>query len=448
MALVAAFLVAAIIATRRVKGPVWALALAWLFCLAPIVFGWIDYGFFDPGSWTYALATIAALGAYIAGCGLWLALPRTPLTRPDAATAARQFAAGHAYARFAWWVGIAGAACVTADFALSGGAGLDDLAALRDSVVERTSASALAQIGSVMTWGCLYCFIFALVFQAKLRRAEFFRMLVPIAGYFLLSVFSAGRQASFQIMLVTGLAIAVVRARRTAGETSRRRSPATLFAAVAVAGLMIAYMGYVAVARNDNSIDDDKARVIVQLFDAQLSDGTDRVLSALGPGVHSAAVEGMVYFSSSIALFQKYLTIRFDGLTFGGMTFPFVFRQIQDFTGIRTGSLLNDKMARLADTGVLGAGWTTAISSYLEDFGVAGTGVFLLGLGYYSMGAWARARVSGDPNAVVVAMVALLIAVYMPLIPAISDTNIFLLWVFAAAMMALRPGGRWQAVAA
>lgn len=441
MWLVAFLLLTAMALTRRDKGPVWALALAWLFCLTPILFGWVSYGFFKQDDDWYTVTTLAALASYIAGVGLWLILPRHPLTRSSERVAALDFALGHACAKFAWWVGLIGVACISVDFAISGGAGLDDLAALRDAVVERTSATLLAQIGSVLTWGCLYCFIFAIVFRPRLTSAGFVRMLLPIGGYFLLSVFSAGRQAAFQIMLVTLLVVLVVRARQPQGVIRKRSAKAAIAVAV-VASLMIGYMGYVAVARNDNLIDNDKARVILTLFDAQVPARVDSVLSAFGPGVRSAAVEGMVYFSSPIALFQKFLTINFPDKSLGGLTFPFVFRQLQGLTGVYPSAVLTDKMIRLGDTGVIGAGWTTAISSFLQDFGVFGTGLFLFGIGYYSMSAWHRARLSSNPNDVVVAMVLLLVAVYMPLLPAQSDTNIFLLWLFAVGVNALRTAPR------
>lgn len=446
MWLVAVLLITAMALSRRDKGPVWALSLGWLFCLAPILLGWVNYGFFDAHADWYTAATLAALGSYLAGVALWLALPRHPLVTPSSNVATADFAVGYACAKVAWWAGIIGVACISLDFFRSGGAGLDDLAALRDAVVERTSATPLAQIGSILTWGCLYCFIFALVFRARLTSAGFFRMLLPIGGYFLLSVFSAGRQAAFQILLVTILAVAMVRARRPRG-SSRPRSAGTTVAVAALASLMIAYMGYVAVARNDNLIDDDKARVITMLFDAEVAPRVDGALSAFGPSVHSAAIEGMIYFSSPIALFQKYLTIRFPSQSFGGLTFPFVFRQLQGLTGIHPSNLLADKIIRLGDTGVIGAGWTTAISSFLGDFGVLGTGVFLFALGYYSMSSWHLARTSANLNDVVVAIVLMLVAVYMPMLPAQSDTNVFLLWLFAVGINALRTHPR-RAVAA
>ena len=137
--LVALLLVAAMAATRGSKGPVWAFAIAWLFCMSPMLFGWIVYGFFDDRAAWYFAALLAMLACYIGGAGLWLALPRAPIRRPSEPKAIAAFVEGHTYARIAWWAGIMGVACVSIDFFISGGAGLDDLAALRDTIVERTS---------------------------------------------------------------------------------------------------------------------------------------------------------------------------------------------------------------------------------------------------------------------------------------------------------------------
>ncbi len=423
----------AMVLTRHAKGPTWAMAVTWLFCMFPILIGAVEYGFFDDDTVWYALTLMAFIGSYFLGGATWRLLPRSPFRRPDAAQIETDFLEGHATAKLAWWIGIIGASLYIADFFFGGGAGLDDLAALREAVVGSTGASVVVRIASVMTWACLYCFIFALSFDKKLKRLEYIRMLVPIAGYFMLSVISAGRQAAFQLILVTTLTFTINRARRFAepNRPSQRGSLSAYLAAFGLFGALTTYMGYIAIARNDNAISDEKGNIILALFDASFKSGLDRFLYALGSNARSATVEATVYFSSSVALFQNFLQVNFTDFWFGATSFPFLFRQIQSFTGIEPTAILADKIAKLNDSGVIGAGWTTAISSYIQDFGTMGAIFFLFLLGYYSQSAYERARISSDINVIVVAVVILLIAVYTPLVPASSDSNVFFLWVFA-----------------
>ena len=427
---------------RRTRGPLSIFAVAWLVAIVPIATGIIHYNSFDESDYSYPLALSGFLACFVAGAGFYQLAPRTPTHPPDAIRVDAEFTRAFAIARLVWWVAIAGAGCAIIDFALLGGEGLSDLASLRDTIVERKSASIFAQLSSVLTWGCLYCYIFALAYRARLRRGEFAAMIVPIVGYFLLSVVSAGRQAAFQIVLVTILTLIVVGARARATQVPPRpvakpRSSRGLV--VAVVTIMGGYMGYIAVARASSDVTDIKADVLASLFDFRLADPVARGLATLPDGLRSAIVEALVYFTHSIWLFQKFLGLSWPKLYYGGFTFPFAFRQIQSFTGLSPVDGLADRVATINAAGYIGAGWVTALASYIQDAGIPGAAAILAVSGYYSASVWRRAVSGAEFHLLIVAVLVATAIVYLPLIPATSDTNLFLLWLFA--LVVGRPRG-------
>ncbi len=439
---VAIFLLVALFASRRVKGPVWAVSLAWLFCLAPIISGAVIYGYLVDKDGLFSLSLCMFIGAYLGGVAVYDAvlLPGRAPARPApvAIDYRRAFDRVLPVARVCWCLAMVATAFSYIDFTLLGGAGLDDLAALRDSYANKASASAFAQIASILTWACLFCYIFALFFRTELSRLQFGMFLLPIVGYFLLSVFSAGRQAAFQIMLVTILLVIVTRLVRGRGAARVPMKRALLtrerLGVLAISAAMVGYMGYIAVARNDGAISDDKSEVLTAIFDFHFAPGVERVVQAMGSGLRGAIVEGVIYFSSSPALFDPFLNIHWPKLYLGAMSFPFFFHQVEAFTGLSPTAGLLAKVDAINANGQLGSGWATSMSSYLIDFGTVGTVVFLFIMGVYSGYAWRRALAFDSFYTVVIGLLVLINAVYMPLVPAVSDTNLLFLWLFCLIM--------------
>lgn len=439
---VACFLVLLLFAGWRGKGPLWALALAWLFCLAPVFAGLVHFRYLTDEGGRLSLLLIVYLGCFAAGSWLY-ALSRdltalgsgarvVPVAPPLLAAEARRV---WPVAICCWWIAFASTSLNYVDFLLMGGEGLNDLAALRDTVVNRSSASIYGQLASLGTWACLLCFIYALLFRRQLVRWRFLVMLVPIFGYFSLSVLSAGRQTALQIMLVLLLVVLVARGLQGKGTSRPRRrlSRGERLAILLVSALMVLYMGYVAVARNDSGISDDKSIVLMQLFEFRFRPWLDQLLAGLGSGLRGAIVEAVIYFSSPVGLFENFLNQDWH-VYWGENSFPFLARQLQRLTGAPLVPALVEKVDILSASGVIGVGWTTAISSYILDFGYWGAGLFLCGLGYYSELAWTRLASFRNFYDVVIGVLVVLTAIYMPLIPSFTETNIFLLWLFAAAM--------------
>ncbi|MDH4393949.1 MAG: O-antigen ligase [Aquabacterium sp.] len=428
-----------LVASRRRKGPLWALSIIWLVSLVPIATGAVRFNYFANFDLAYEATLAAFLSCFI--LGVFWHDKVVPLSRlQPARTPDVERVAARPWARFGWWAASLGTACLCIDYIQLDGAGLDDLAALRDLYISK-EASVFARLGSVLSWGCLYCFAYALMFREVLKRRQFALYLLPVVGYFLMALFSAGRQAAMQILIFALLTLALKRtqdALRPRVRAKRHGSP--LLMALIISAAMVGYMGYVAGARNDANISADKSEVLAQLFDFTLAPSVDAVLRAAGPGVRTTFVEGVIYFSSPVPLFSRFLQADPSSPSWGAMTFPFVLRQLEPLTGISVIGALEAKIEMMRNMDVIGAGWTTAISAYLQDFGIFGAGLFLFLQGYYSAWAWRRAREGTNFHHAVIALLVLTSAIYMPLVPAVSDTNIFLMWLYC--LLALYWQGR------
>ena len=428
-------LVLVLVVSHRIKGPLWAMGFAWLTCLVPVATGIVTYTYLSQWDVGYVVSLAAFLGCFSLGA-FWHDQTARSSSKPIRRAATAELRAAYPWAYAALCAATVGTICIGVDYTLLEGAGLDDLAALREVYVTRET-TVFARLGSVLTWGCLYCFAFALTFRDQLPKLKFAAFLLPIGGFFLVALFSAGRQAAMQILIFALLTLALKRTRQ-GPRKAKSQSGAAIYIAISVA--MIGYMGYIASARNDNLISEDKVEVLSRLFDFELSTTLEWLLSLVGESVRTGFVEGMVYFSSSIALFSKFLTIDFPKQSYGAMSLPFIMRQLEPLTGISVVEALNGKIEQMRNLSVIGVGWTTAISSYVMDFGKLGAGVVLCAQGYYSAFSWRRARLGTDFHEGVIALIMLTAAIYMPLTAASGETNLLLLWLYC--VFVLKRGAR------
>lgn len=415
------------------KGPIWALSISWLICLFPIASGIIDFSYFSTWDVGFAVTLSTYLLCFVVGVVVHDRTVR--LRSTNHADMAASYRSSIIWASYAWVAAFVGTLCIIIDFVFYKGAGLDDLSALRDLIVIADSTTWFVRIGSVLTWGGLYCFVFALFYKDELPRNRFILFLLPILGYFLTALLSAGRQAALQILI---FAVLTQLLKKAQSATWRVKHNTGWVVPLGVSFAMIAYMGYLAITRNDGLVSIEKTEVLETLFDYTLSSNIEQVLAALGNGVRTTLVEGLVYFSSSVALFSKFLTVEFPQLYVGVMCFPFVMRQLEPLTGLSVIGALETKIQLMGEAGVIGVGWTTGISSYILDFGHIGAAVILFLQGFYTAYAWRRAVLGNDFHEALVALVLLSLVIYMPLLAASSDTNLFLLWGFGVVALAFR----------
>ena len=428
-------LVAAMYWSRKERGPVWAFCISWLICVLPVATGVITYMGADAQSAVYTAELAGYMLCFLAGVALHREYAK-PITYNSTAERNMLFLADFRrtlpIARLCWVGALVATAAILVDYFLLSGVGLDDLAALRDVVTDRDEATIYAKISAVLTWGSIYCYCFAILNRRRLRWISFIVFLSPVSGYFLVAVLSAGRQASLQIVIFTILTLVISSARdqRDADVPKKMRKSnqgkGPVIAATTMTALMFMYMGYVAVARNDEALSFDKSEVLESLFEFEISPNVDGLLRQLGDSARGSVVEGLVYFSNSTAFFSAFLKADWPNRTYGVMSFPFVFRQIQGFTGVNVRDALEEKIKRMNDTGVLGVGWTTAISSHVMDYGLTGAGIFLFIQGFFASWAWRRAIIGTDFHEAMIGIVLAMVCVYTPLLPALSDTNIFI----------------------
>lgn len=417
---------------RQSKDPLYVFCAAWVACSLPLASGLLRYEFLESDDLRFAVKLIMFAAAFVAGYILWRG-SAVPGVNHNVEWA-KMFDRTRAMGRFAWLCGMLGAGLSVLDFLLYGGASVTDLAEMRYSFMLR-EPSLPARLASVLTWGCLYCLVFALTFRRELGRRSFCFYLLPALGYLLAAYLSAGRQAAFHIVIFS-IATALVNRHRSAPRSGRRDQPWGAIALISVGA--VAYMGYVAVARNDRLMSDDKTEVLERLFAYQLAPPVQRLTEEVSPVVAGGTVEGLVYFSSSVALFKVFLDQPLPPPTFGALTFPFLFRQLEPLTGMNVISALDGKADMMRNAGVMDVGWATALGHYILDFGLAGTMALLFAQGIYSRATWDALRQAPDFNDVVIAVIVVVAAAYTPLLPATWESSVLILWLFCLFAKVMR----------
>lgn len=404
------------------KGPLMALAISWLVSCVPIFLKFVEYRYFDFNSFEYAFILIVYLSLFAFGVVL-----RGGYIRPYNPGNNLSVALRNKYikemARWAWYISIVAMVAQGIDFVMLGSASTDDLAQLRD-VFQNKVSTPFTLLANVTSWACLYCFSYAIIKKSEFSRGEYLKYNLPAVGYFMVSLLSAGRQAAFQLMLFA-IAITLMPKNKSQSEAGKGNY---LFV-ISVSLLMIFYMGFVAVTRNDGAVSDDKTTLLSQIFDFEVSPWFYAATENF-PNFRSAIVEAMVYFSSCITLFSEFILLEktADFHSFGAMTFPFLMRQLEPITGISVLGSLQNKIDLMYSLGAMGNGWTTGLSSYILDFGYWGAGVVLVIIGYYSQHTWVVAKNTKDFNDLVIAVLLVVSAIYTPFLLASAETNLFLLW--------------------
>lgn len=421
--------------SRRHKGPEWAMALMWIICILPIAIGMIDYKFVDISRWLLDAVVSGSIISVFLGAGIYHFYAGDYVVSPADINFQRDdFEQMRRLCRGLWIIGMTGGLFLIADFMVYGNNSLVNIVELRDSFVTQESASIFARLGSVMTWAAPFCFMFALLFRNRLSRSESLLFMLPIGAFLLGALLTAGRQAAFQVLLFTIIGQALYRIRNANEED---RSGRTFL--VVVASAMVGYMGFIAIVRNDNRISNLKSEVLARLFDFTTARWFDAIIAPLGSGLRETLIEALVYFSSSVALLDRFLDARLEAVSFGAMNLPFVYRQLTALTGIDVAKMYELKVATLNAQNVIGVGWTTSVSHLIMDFGFFGAAVALMGQGWLGAWAWRQALIRGDFISCMLATLMTTAAIYTPLLPAFSDTNLFLMMLFCCGWRLFGP---------
>lgn len=412
--------------TWRSRAVVWAFCVSWLFSCLPITLGLIEFPYLrdTSNSLTWFLCANALaffFGAMLLRLQMGASIPR----RPSINSEFRESTSDLRLAKILWFFSLLGTFLVLIDFFISGGASASGLGELRENVTSKESATIFGQIGSLLTWPGLYVYFFALTTKRRISRGVSLWLLSAAILYFVPAVLTAGRQAAFQLIIITFLGYMFNINRRNI-EPKRKN----LLVILTIFGVAATYMLYIAVARVEIWTITTKEDILVALFNFRISNGLDYFLSFFPVTLRSAVVEGLLYFSHTPALLDNFLERVEDVRFYGANTQPFVFRRILPLTGIDPASAYSYKVALLDSSGLVGVGWSTAYSGLMLDFGRTGVAVAMFVLGAASQIAWnvEQSRRSVDTKFLYVIM--LLNIVYLPTSIGISDTNVFLCLLF------------------
>ncbi|MEC5159789.1 MULTISPECIES: hypothetical protein [unclassified Janthinobacterium] len=419
-------LLAVLAAGRTIKTPLAIYCLAWLACMIPSAIGLINYHFIGDENdfaryvlFGYNVLFVAGYQLaeyYYAGAGARRAAPPAGNAALHAAISGRVAL-----------VAMVGVGMAIIDFKLFQGIVLEDFSQMRDSFHAR-QVNALTQIGSLLSWGALYALPYLIVNWSGLSLARRVYYAIPAVGLFYFGILSAGRQAAFQILIISSLSFLY---RGIVTGSRVKLSLAFKAALAALPVLMILYMGIVAHQRNDGLISESKTAVLELLFDFSLDPLANSVADSVGPAFKDGIVEGVVYFNSPVNLFSVFLAQPHPPAYHGLMTFPLVARRFDSFGDTTVVQAMEATSKMMANAGVINVGWATSYGSLILDFGLAGCAVLMLLLGLLSSCAWRIFLRERSFASFMLVLCACIHIIYIPLLPAISDTNVFLLTIFS-----------------
>ncbi|MDR6116799.1 MULTISPECIES: hypothetical protein [unclassified Sphingomonas] len=409
-------------------GPVRSLLIAWLVCLAPTAFGMVSYDYLVFTGNDYLFVIAASIGAFLIGAAMVHLRPNR-YAEPRAASLVQiDFAADYARWRRigTWCLPIAAISIImTALNIVTSGLDLSNLAAVRADVIDMTGATVWARIAAVTTWACFLCLGLGIYFRSEMgpwRAALYMSM---ASGIFLNMLSLAGRNAVLQLILFC-LALEATR-------TSRRRAAglgnaSSLSTRLAIGSAGAFYMLFITLNRSSDGSAGDRNATLYRLFNANLSPKLDAALDYV-PFLKSTIVEFILYVTHTAPLFAISMRVDFGRHFYGIFSFPFLLRQLEPIFGHSVAAALDLKRLYIQSAGVIGFGWTTALSSFIMDFGYTGCIVVMFIQGFSSQYIWRITRAGGNFAFVMMNVLMIISAAFIPFLPFFSDTGQFLLMI-------------------
>lgn len=423
------------VAAWRKGGPLLTMALAWLVCLLPLAIGLIEYKYLIYDSDRYVWIIALSIAAFLIGTvGAAVSHPAPAVGPQRDHDWVRDFNQWLPVAKFCLVVSMIAILCMALNI-VTLGLDFSNLGAVRENLIRAESATLAARIASVAVWACYFCFAFALYFRHRLDLQSFLVFISAGSGIFLSALMQAGRGSVFLIILLT-LFLENIRARRIPVKSNRGFAPK-----MAIFGVCAAFVIFVTMSRTSGFAGyNDRAHLLLTLFDARLNPVVDTILSSTSIGFRDFFVEALIYVSHPVPMFSLFLGIDFGPLYWGIHDFPFFFRQIEPITGTSVIEAYRIKTLYMSTEGVIGVGWITSLHTLLLDFGTFGLFVFMCAQGFASQWAWASVRRGHGFGSVFFCVLFMTAAVHLPYYPMSSDTNMFLLMIFLAVTMTFK---RW-----
>lgn len=427
--IIALGLLVALVAFWRAGNSLRSLLIAWLVAVTPSTLGLIHYSYQYTGSNRYAAYIAASIISFMIGYFGYYQVAGYKLAQ-KADLKPQSFDYFDTFRQPIIFVGITAFLAITFMLldVVTSGIDVADLTSIRAEVVSRDSSSVLARLASITTWACFVCLAFAVYYRERLSRPVILLLLLLGAGTVLSSLFSAGRQALLQTIL---LLIFVEGYRRKT--TTVARGKGVLGRALVITAVIAVFL-YVSLTRSRSDYGLARVDVLLRLFGADLPPGFEDFLSYFPTDISDFLVEVVLYLSHSVPLFSIFADIEFPERYWGQNSFPFLFRQIEPITGWSVQSALLTKIEYLNASGVLGVGWNTALSQTSMDFGLFGTTVLYGIFGWLSR-FW-EVRAKYQPGFIPSTMSSLLMisAIYTPFVLLFSDTSMLFLFLFMTIM--------------
>jgi hypothetical protein len=319
------------------------------------------------------------------------------------------------------------------------GASVLDQAALRE-LYSSKEPGILSQIAAVLCPGSFVAICGLFYFGPSVGRPTRSVWLAGGLAGLSLSAWSGGRQMIFQLCLTTLVCLAIRRYLGRSLHVTRKAKVAIALGCV----VFILYSVYVGAGRAEADASARPRYVVLEhVFGASVNPEMVQLLDAVPVPVRNGITEAYMYIASPIANLRALYDTDLPRPTYGLYTVPFLTRRVQAFVDLPSPV---DRLRELAqavnDNGLFGSGWATTPGTFLMEFGKVFTVSLCALIGVWFAHTWRCFQRERSFGRMVSLVSASLIALYFPLLPAISDTTIFILVLTGVVLTQI--GGRWQ----
>jgi hypothetical protein len=418
-----------LLALWRQSGPIRALLISWLICLTPTALGVIEYDYLQYAGTLYLWVIAASIGAFLVGAGAVRAARAQEATIDAIVDFTADYAKWKRVGSFCLAIAVVSIITTILNI-LTSGFDLSDLASVRAQAIDMAEANIWARIAAVTAWASFLCLGLGIYFRDQLGRVQALVYMGAGSGIFVNMLSLAGRNSVLQLII---FCLAVESIRKSRAKNSNAALRGGISSRWAMAGAGFAYLLFITLNRPGNLDAQDRSTVLFRLFSASFSQGLSDVLDHV-PALKGPIVEFLLYVTHTAPLFSIQMQIDFGGHFYGIFSFPFVARQLQPFHGYSVADALELKRFYVQSAGVIGFGWTTALSSYIMDFGYIGCYIMMFVQGLASQYLYYRVKSGGGIGFVLMYVLMIINAVFTPFLPLFSDTTLFLLMVVLLAI--------------
>jgi hypothetical protein len=261
-------------------------------------------------------------------------------------------------------------------FVVSGFAGAENALEVRTSFIE-ADTSWLGRLAPILAWGSFLAIISICWFGPKLlggRLIPYIVSIVLLAGF---SYLSAGRQIVFQILLFSLIGWLILR-RPT---NFRSVKPKVLLYGSVIIIMAVVAFGYMAnLFSNRESADiASVSEYLLFIFGAELNDNLRQLLSGASDEFQTMLVGSIIYFSSQLSSLSAFLLPEAQdtmAIGKGGIQFPWLYRRLVSLGLPSFEEFMQIRRSYLSSRGYMSVSWSTALGTFLNDFGFFGAFLF------------------------------------------------------------------------